>query len=70
MDTIGERITKARLRLNMNQKELCEKILKDEIKASNTCRASFYIYNTKEEIDKLVDVLESRENIFDIIYML
>ena len=25
MDTIGERITKARLRLNMNQKELCEK---------------------------------------------
>lgn len=45
----------------------CAKILKDEIKASNTCRASFYIYNTKEEIDKLVDVLESRENIFDII---
>lgn len=45
----------------------CAKILKDEIKVSNTCRASFYIYNTKEEIDKLVDVLESRENIFDII---
>ena len=27
----------------------CAKILKDEIKASNTCRASFYIYNTKRK---------------------
>jgi len=45
----------------------CAKILKEEIKASNTCRASFYFYNTKEEIDKLVDVLTKRGNIFDII---
>lgn len=45
----------------------CAKILKEEIKATNTCRASLYIYNTKEEIDKLVYALENRENIFDII---
>ena len=45
----------------------CAKILKDEIKASNTCRASFYLYNTKEEIDKLANILENRENIFDVI---
>ncbi|MGN1001035.1 MAG: aminotransferase class V-fold PLP-dependent enzyme [Bacilli bacterium] len=45
----------------------CAKILKEEIKATNTCRASFYFYNTKEEIDKMADVLESRGNIFDII---
>lgn len=45
----------------------CAKILKEEIKATNTCRASFYFYNTKEEIDKMADVLENRGNIFDII---
>ncbi len=45
----------------------CAKILKEEIKATNTCRASLYIYNTKEEIDKLAYALENRENIFDII---
>lgn len=45
----------------------CAKILKEEIKATNTCRVSFYFYNTKEEIDKMADVLENRGNIFDII---
>ena len=45
----------------------CAKILKDEIKTTNTCRASFSIYNTKEEIDKLVDVLKNHNNIYDII---
>lgn len=45
----------------------CAKELKDEIKATNTCRASLYMYNTKEEIDKLVDVLKNRDNIYDII---
>lgn len=37
----------------------CAKILKDEIGIKNTCRASFYFYNTKEEIDKLVDALKN-----------
>lgn len=37
----------------------CSKILKDEIGIKNTCRASFYFYNTKEEIDRLIDVLKN-----------
>ena len=37
----------------------CAKILKDEIGIKNTCRASFYFYNTKEEIDKLVEALKN-----------
>ncbi len=42
----------------------CAKILKDELGIKNTCRISFYFYNTKEEIDKLTDVL-SNPNIKD-----
>lgn len=42
----------------------CAKILKDEIKIKNTCRISFYFYNTKEEIDKLIEVLQN-PNIMD-----
>lgn len=38
----------------------CAKILKEELKVKNTCRISFYFYNTKEEIDKLVDVLNNK----------
>ena len=45
----------------------CAKILKDELKTTNTCRVSFNFYNTKEEIDKLVDVLKNHSNIYDII---
>lgn len=45
----------------------CAKMLKDEIKTTNTCRASFGLYNTKEEIDKLVEVLKNHDNIYDII---
>ena len=37
----------------------CAKILKDELGVKNTCRASFYFYNTKEEIDKLVLALKN-----------
>lgn len=37
----------------------CSKILKDEIGIKNTCRASFYFYNTKEEIDKFIDALKN-----------
>ncbi len=45
----------------------CAKIVKEEINVSNTCRASFYFYNTKEEIDALVDALKKQDKIFDII---
>ena len=30
----------------------------------STCRASFYFYNTKEEIDLLINVLKNSENIW------
>ena len=40
----------------------CAKMLKDEIGIKNTCRISLSFYNTKEEIDKLVQVL-SNENL-------
>ena len=43
----------------------CAKILKDEIKEKNTVRVSFYFYNTKEEIDKLVDLLKDKKKILD-----
>ena len=37
----------------------CAKILKDEIGVTNTCRISLYFYNTKEDIYKLVEVLDN-----------
>ena len=37
----------------------CAKILKDELGIKNTCRISLYFYNTKDEIDKLVEVLNN-----------
>lgn len=37
----------------------CAKILKDELGIKNTCRVSFYFYNTKEEIDRMVEVLSN-----------
>ncbi len=45
----------------------CAKILKDEINTRNTCRLSFYLYNTKEEVDKVVGVLKRSRDIFNII---
>ncbi|HIS38476.1 MAG TPA: cysteine desulfurase [Candidatus Onthousia faecavium] len=45
----------------------CAKILKDELNIRNTCRLSLYFYNTKEEIDKLVEVLENTDELYKII---
>ncbi len=45
----------------------CAKILKDEINIKNTCRLSLYFYNTKEEIDKLVEVLNKSDDLFKVI---
>ena len=39
----------------------CAKMLKEEINIKNTCRISLYFYNTKEEIDYLIN--EIYENI-------
>ena len=40
----------------------CAKILKDQFHIKNTLRISLYFYNTKAEIDKLIEVLKN-ENI-------
>lgn len=37
----------------------CAKILKEELGVTNTCRISLYLYNTKEDINKLVEVLDN-----------
>ena len=45
----------------------CAKTLKEEIGIKNTCRISFYLYNTIEEIDRLVEALKTHDKIFDVI---
>ena len=42
----------------------CSKMLKDEIGALSTVRISLYFYNTKEEIDTLVQVLKNCQDVF------
>lgn len=42
----------------------CAKILKNEIGIKNTCRASLYFYNTKNDIDRLIEALNN-PNIMD-----
>lgn len=37
----------------------CAKMLKEELEIKNTCRISLYFYNTKEEIDYLIKVLQN-----------
>jgi len=41
----------------------CAKLLKDVIGYKNTIRVSLYSYNTKEEIDKLVNLLSDKDKI-------
>lgn len=43
----------------------CAKLLKDEIGITNTCRASLYIYNTKSDVDKLVEALKRQDEVYD-----
>lgn len=38
----------------------CAKLLKECLGVKNTCRVSLYFYNTKEDIDKLVNALENK----------
>ena len=45
----------------------CSKMLKDEIGVKNTVRVSMYLYNTKDDVDKLVEVLKKSEDIFKIV---
>lgn len=43
----------------------CAKILEDVLNISNTCRISLSFYNTKEEIDLLINVLKNSKNIWN-----
>lgn len=45
----------------------CAKILKEDLQVKNTCRASLYFYNTKEEIDEVIRVLKQSKDIFRIV---
>ena len=45
----------------------CAKMVKDEIGVKNTCRISLYLYNTKEEIDKFIEVMKGSKDIFKVI---
>ena len=45
----------------------CAKMVKDQIGIKNTCRVSLYLYNTKEEIDKFIEVMKGSKDIFKVI---
>ena len=45
----------------------CAKLLKDELGIKNTCRISLYLYNNKEDIDKLIEALNNSKNIFEVV---
>ena len=45
----------------------CAKMVKDEIKIKNTCRISLYLYNTKDEIDRFIEVMKGNKEIFKVI---
>jgi cysteine desulfurase/selenocysteine lyase len=45
----------------------CAKMVKDELGITNTCRISLYLYNTKEEIDKFIEVMKGNKEIFKVI---
>ena len=41
----------------------CAKMLKDQVKVTNSIRVSLYYYNTESEIDELVSLLKSKDKI-------
>ncbi|MBR6133754.1 MAG: cysteine desulfurase [Bacilli bacterium] len=41
----------------------CAKLLNNAIGEKNTLRCSFYLYNTKEEIDKMIELLKDKDKI-------
>ena len=43
----------------------CAKILKNEVGVKNTVRISIYLYNTKEEIDTLINLLKDKNKILN-----
>ncbi len=45
----------------------CAKMVKEEIGTNNTLRISLYFYNTKEEIDRFIEILNKKDEIFKVI---
>ena len=45
----------------------CAKMLKDEINIKNTVRISMYFYNTKDDVDRLINVLKNSKDIFKVV---
>lgn len=43
----------------------CAKILNEYLKVTNTVRASFYFYNTKEDVDRLVEICQKGDDFLD-----
>ena len=43
----------------------CAKILSEVLGVKNTCRASVYFYNTKEDVDKLVEALDNDNILYE-----
>lgn len=43
----------------------CAKILDEFLDVSSTLRVSFYFYNTKEEIDKFIEVCKKGDDFLD-----
>lgn len=43
----------------------CAKILSEVLGVKNTCRVSLYFYNTKEEIDKIVELLDNDNILYE-----
>jgi len=44
----------------------CAQPLVERLGANAVSRASFYVYNTREEIDKFIEVLNNAKKIFKI----
>ena len=42
----------------------CAKLLKNEIDVKNTVRVSMYLYNNYEDIDKFIEVLKNKDNLY------
>ena len=43
----------------------CAQPLMRFLSVDSTCRASFYLYNTKEDVDKLVEALKKAYEMFE-----
>ena len=60
------------IKLDSNHKELVtlskndnQNVVLDEVGVKNTVRVSLYFYNTKEEIDKIIDLLKDKNKILN-----